>query len=155
MSACVLAWALAGASAPRVRGRTARGRTARVKSKSWARAQRRASRVCNHAMHARRLYAQVVNHKGRVHDQRLDNKGRLSFVSPHNGALPHARARTHARTHARWGEVRARGRRGRGERGGQWVRACVRARAHVHACGSGEAKHNVVAGESAGLGGVD
>ena len=39
-----------------------------------------------------RRYAQVVNHKGRVHDQRLTTQGRVSFVSPHNGAsslFPH------------------------------------------------------------------
>ena len=28
---------------------------------------------------------QVVNHKGKVYDNRLDTKGRLSFASPHNG----------------------------------------------------------------------
>ena len=31
------------------------------------------------------VYMQVVNHKGKVYDHRLDTKGRLSFASPHNG----------------------------------------------------------------------
>ena len=80
-------------------------------------------------MHARRLYAQVVNHKGRVHDQRLDNKGRLSFVSPHNGALPHARA--HARTHARTlGRGTSKRETGKGREGGA-VGTCVCARARA------------------------